>query len=452
MKNVKFLIATTIALLIIGYSVKLTIAYKNKAVYNDLRTRVTGTRLQDYQKSAYFGKWEQGDPIYLQNATRVTPQLVNGNTVTPAVLLLTKKLHTFSLSFIKDFWFYSSYFCIIAIIAMLCFKLYKSNKAHPLMIIVLALFALSTGWKIHCFTGQMYIYYTFLASLSLFLFTEKKYVAAAIFAGIVTLCRLPMALLFVPIFLYKKNNAFIVTYIITIAFCIICTQVFVQPNIWNEYFAAMQQYAFENANLMPEGNVEIFNFASQTEGVHNYFDNNTLNYYFNTLQSDIFSIQRLLFKLNMPSSARIMYVFFATFSISLFVLMQKLNANFWLQKKHFILFCIILTLCFDYFLPAKRFSYNFVQLMLLLSVVVYFKFKINNTAISLFALGVLLNVYKLHFIPDAYSLGEVCCIFAAVVVLTTNKIKEQNEVFELGWLGSNITTWLGLYPKVGLHN
>ena len=208
MKKTIFYISIIIAIAIIAFSIYTTISFKNSSVYNDLRTRVTGTRLLNHQKSAYFGKWETGDPITLQNPTRNSAQLVNGNTVTPTVMLFTKKLNNLPLHSIVNFWYYSTYFCLLAIVAMFCFKIYKNKTLSPLLIILVALFSVTAGFKMHCFTGQMYIFYTFFVALSLFLFTENKLILAAIVAGIVTTFRLPMALLFLPFFFFQKKQCF----------------------------------------------------------------------------------------------------------------------------------------------------------------------------------------------------------------------------------------------------
>ncbi len=450
MKNYKFYISIFAAILVIIYSFTSTLQYKNESVYNDLRTRVTGTRLQEFGKSAYFGKWEKGDPTSLQNPTRTTPILVNGNTVTPTVLLFTKSLHHLQLKTIATIWYYGSYFCLIGIVLLLSLKIYKNKNTSPFVITLVALFAIAGGFKIHLLAGQMYIYYTFLAALSFYLYTESKWAAAAIVAGILTTLRLPMVLLFLPIFLFQFNKKYLITFFSTVVICIFATQFFMYNTIWTDYFSAMQHYALENAKLMPEGTIDTYIVPSYSEGVTNYFATDYANYY-NHLQSDIFSIQRLLVILHLPSSANIMYVLYLTFCIGLFLLIKKLNPNFYTSKKLFLIFALVLVLCFDYFIPALRFSYNFVQLSLLISLIVFFNIYINKTAMLLFVIGIVLNIFKLTFIPDCYSVGEVFCMFATVNVLINTKVAVQNEVFQLGWLGRNIITKLGLYPKMGVH-
>ena len=212
----------------------------------------------------------------------------------------------------------------------------------------------------------------------------------------------------------------------------------------------MQQYGLENANTMPLGTPTIIHFNAFTENIPTVYNINAQSY-LASIQPDIFSIQRLLVKLALPNTSTTMYILFGIFSVAMLLLIQKFNPNFWMQKKLLILFALILTLSFDYFIPALRFSYNYVQLILLIGVIIYFNFKISTISYLTMGLGIVLNIFKINFIPDAYSLGEVCCIFAALLVLVKNKANKQNEIFELGWLGRYITTWLGLYPKMGYH-
>jgi hypothetical protein len=451
MKNRKAILIFII-LLLAAVSVRITSVPLKDSVFNDLRTRVTGTRLLNANKSSYFYKWQNGDDLRLLNATEQQSQIVNGNTVTPAVLLLTDGLHRLPLATIATIWFYLSYALFFGIIALLFVKFSKNQSATNIFLLLCAAsFCLIAGWRMHCLKGQMYILYAAMAVASYYCYYRNQTTAAAILGALLTICRLPAVLLFLPLFLFKKNTRFLLIYCITLVLAVTGTMLFFGTHIWSDYFSAMQFYGLENAGAIPEiRNTDAISVPAVMEGLPS-FVSVKLAQYENTIQPDIFSVQKLLIQLSLPNTSGILYASFFLFVVFLFLLINRFNPRFYLNQKLMILFAAVLLVICEYFLPALRFNYNFVQFLVVISIIMFFNFRMNWMAKMLMTGGIFLNLIKVGFLPDAYSIGEILCLAAAVLTIIQNKALVQDEVFEYNWFARRLTGFLGLYPKMGLY-
>jgi hypothetical protein len=452
MKNRKALIIVLSIAIITTISISVTGYFFKYSIFNDLKTRIYGTRLLDANKSAYFSKWQQGDPMYLYNSTERQTEIVNGNTVTPTVLLFTNLLNRLPLRSVATVWYLLSYLFFFGCILFLLSKVLKQQSNSNIFLIACAsLFCLVAGWRMHCLSGQMYILYAFMGIAAYYFYSKDKMILAALFAGLLTAARLPALLLFAPLFLFKKNSTFLWYYGLSFAATFLVTILAYGTHVWQDYFAAMHYYELENIGAIPEIRKAIeVTVPSQMEGLPT-IANPVLSNYVNWINADIFSIQKLLIKLHLPSSSGILYSLFLVYSIGLFVIINRFNARFYLNQKLLTLFCAVLLFSSDYFLPALRFNYNFVLFLMVIAIILFFNLRMGIAAKALMLVGIGLNLIKLNFIPDAYSVGEIFCILAALITIVNNRTLVTDEVFEYNWIAKRITSYLGLYPKVGLY-
>jgi hypothetical protein len=413
--------------------------------YQDLRTRAFATRFADANESPYFFQWSNADDLKLFNAAQRQQDIVNGFTGTPTVLLLTSFVHQLPLFILAVLWFGLCYVLFFVI----QFSLFKNAQSNILKIAI-ALFGLIAGWRLHCSAGQIYIVYTAFAIAGLYFFSKNKMGLAALFLALLFLCRLPFVLLIVPLIIWKNKTSFFAYLIIASCAILGLTMLVFGSSIWQQYFEAMQYYGLENANAIPkiinDANITIPN---TTEGVNNFVTDN-MAHYLKQVNPDVFSVQKLLVKFGLPYQSSFLMLLFAMFSSVIFMSIHFFHKNFFLKKDLLILFTLVLIFSLDYFLPALRFNYNFVQFFVLIAFINYAKLQWNNWSKILLLVGVLMNIIKFP-IPEAYSIGEVFCLFAVLLLIVKNNTLPTNEIFEYNWFGKYLLSIFRLQPKVVIY-
>ena len=420
---------------------------------NDLQTRVFGAKYALAHHNAYTYAWRVEDNIDLYSPATTRQQVINGNTVTPFVLLLTASLTSLPLGITSLLWYTLSYLLLSICIIMVASKLLlKPSIANIILLLVVTSFPLLSSWQLHCNSGQTYILYTVLATTCLYFYHKNKLLLAAILAGILTACRLPMLLLFVPIVLYKKNTTVLLPYFITLAVCIVLPIIIFNPLIWQQYFSAMHVYELELYNQIPTSSqAYIPNFSFKNLNLASTYIPIT-KVLLPTVQSDIFSIQKLLYLLHLPSNSSNLYTLYTCTAIFLFLIIYRVNPLFIYSLPLFLLFFALLVLLFDYFVPAPRFGYNFVQYFYVIAVIVIFKIRFTNFGKILLGVGVLLLIIRVQVIPESYSLGELLCLTAVVHTMAYNKqTNNKNEIFQYNWLGNLLLGSMGLFSKMGIY-
>jgi Glycosyltransferase family 87 len=413
-----FLVLITLVT-IISISFYATLKYHPQSIYNDLKTRVTGTRLANIKYSAYFHKWNPTkDDIRLLNTDERAHEIVNGNTVTPSVLVVTKSFHELPLKKIIDSWFILSYAALFSIL-FLFYKKMNLNSNQFFIFLISALFLLSVAWRGHILIGQIYIFYTLIGVWCLFFYSNNKKLPSGIFAGFLVGLRFPAAILFLPFLFFKEKKLFIIGGIIGFITIVSFSIYEYGFDIWQDYFKAMKIHGLENSNAIPP-TITIYEYSSPefTEGVPNRISTELSNY-MQWCNGDIFSIQRLLVKLQLPSTSLVLITLYGSFATLLFLLVNRLNKDFYKKESLLILFSTLLFFVADYFLPALRFNYNFVQFLVPLSVLFFYKLQISKISIILLCIGIALSLVKLF--PESYSVGEVFCILSMITILIQNK-------------------------------
>ncbi|MDI9365024.1 MAG: glycosyltransferase 87 family protein [Flavobacterium sp.] len=436
-----------VLVVITASSVFITSRYFKQGYFQDLRTRITGTRLLDAHKSAYFYKWQLGDDIRLLNFTERQTEIVNGNTVTPIVLLFTNYLHRLAYWQIVVIWYALGYLSLLSILLLIAQKIASHQYTkHQFLFAIACLFPFIVGWRFHCSSGQIYIHYTLLAVASLYAYTKNKKILAAILAGIVTAARLPYIIVFVPLFLFKKNNKMVVPYLAIIIVLCTVTSLTYGTQVWIDYFKAMPFYGFENMGTIPNiRNAFTINLPSYLEGMPT-FKTPELVAYERLDTADIFSVQKLLILLHLPSSAAVLYTMYVFVMGLVFLFINKWHTRFYQQQKLFILFAMLLLLLLEYFLPARRYNYNFVQFLVIISVIVFFDIGMSQLAKWLLAIGILLNIFRVSWIPESYSLGEVLCIGAVMLTIIQSRKYEGSTTNAFNVVGGFVNKLLALLP------
>jgi hypothetical protein len=350
--------------------------------------------------------------------------VVNGNTVTPTVMMALHSLSKLPQHKINAIWFWLSFAAFFACIYLFYwyYLRYKTTSSYFLVILAIAMVAV-VGFRMHLLSGQMYIFYTLLALLVLHNWMQNKFVLAGILAGFLVACRFPYAILFLPIFC--TNMQFTKSALVTLVSAIAATLVLYHSNIWGEFFSAMHLHSLENAGAIPMLDKAVhITIPKEIEGVSTTVSAE-LSQYVQFLNADLFSVQKLLVDNGLASTTTVLILLLAIASVCtmLFVGTKKLLQIHDIRQP--MLFCAFIMFVSDYFLPAPRFNYNFVQWLIPLFVMQILQCRVEKWAMALLALGICLNIYKLFWIPDCYSVGELLGLIAIVIIMKQNKFLNE---------------------------
>jgi len=211
----------------------------------DLRNRVVGARLLGQGHSPYFYKSSPSDEERLMDPNDIPARLVNGNTVTPAVLYVTYPLTFLNYRSIRLIWTILQILAVLAIVWMMLRRYIESSPLTAAGIVILGLIS-SDYWFMHVERGQMTVFYVFLFALMYFAYTARWKYAEFIsgFVGGLFILFRPFAI-FAGIGFLIHGKMKWVKGCITGAISGILIFVVPSPSVWKDYFKAMEEYGNE---------------------------------------------------------------------------------------------------------------------------------------------------------------------------------------------------------------
>jgi hypothetical protein len=211
----------------------------------DLRTRIVGTRLITTEHSPWFYKWDPADGERYLDPIDEAGRLVNGNVVTPATLTVMYPLSRLDYPRIAIIWTALQLLTGFLIIFLLFKQKTISSTITQSALIVLGLIC-SDYWLYNIESGQIYIFYTLL-----FAAMYKTYIAvwkynqfiSGFIGGLFIFFRPFAAVVGLGFLLHWKPKWIIGCS----AGIIVGFLLFVLPqwSLWQDYFAAMQEYTRE---------------------------------------------------------------------------------------------------------------------------------------------------------------------------------------------------------------
>jgi Glycosyltransferase family 87 len=408
--------------IILIYSILNTIQHYNNSPYNDLRNRVVGARLMAAGESAYFHKWKTGEPETWLDPYEKQNQVVNGNTVTPMALQFFSVFNNLHYGKIKWIWIIFSFACFLGSLLLVWRLLHLSQCSHYWLLLP-ALIMAAAAWKIHLYSGQVYIFYTLLLVLFFYCYHQKHFFAAGLVALFLIAVRIPFLILFVPLFLIKPKRKMLWGFFTGLGILILVQLMFV--NDWQDYFRSMQLHALELTGKIPEIPVTTTILPSP-EGIQ--FNNSTgQQQYQQLLSPDILSIQKML-----PQTGFFAQSFILPLLLLLVYLLLYIFATIRKPVKQFsetslLLSGFVLYILSEYFLPAPRFTYNFVQWIFPLAVLVCSKKMHPGWQLYLLFTGLFFNMVKWPFIPDSYSVGELLMLAATIGFIIQKEKTAENK-------------------------
>ena len=363
----RLLLAIAVIVTILGFIIDIVNTLQYGGI--DLRNRVVGARALIEGMDPYFFKWHQGmsdrllDPLVKPNS--ITSRV----TVPPTVLLLHSTIAGLSYLQQKIIWLIVQWGAFLSTIVIF---VYQSNS--PLkrnLTLTLGFLGLnSLFWRVHVERGQIYIIYVFLLSLAWFFARSSfKYhdILSGFLVGLTVSLRPLVILIFIPLVIYRQWTLLwggIIGLLANLSFSFTLAKL----STWQSYFSAMSGITklidFRQDQLAGSNTDETGTIYPQIiEGMSNLRSMINLPH----ASSSIRTILDFL-EVNFNSS-NVLIV-----SLFLLILLVSLWLNSLPHKNISInlvfLSGIVLYLISEFFIPVGRDSYNDVQWILPLSLIV----------------------------------------------------------------------------------
>jgi hypothetical protein len=393
---------------------RLTTNYSGAA----LRNRIVSARYMHEGLDPYFSKWKEGmsdkflDPLD-------SPELqVNRGTVPPSLLLLHEPLAMLNYSKIKIIWFVLQ-ITAFAFIIFLFSNLTTNKEEKMLMVIASAFFIIgSDSWHLHVERGQMYIFYALLLTIAYWL-TKKKYKfnmeTSGFILGLSAWIRPTLILMNIPLLIAGRwkmiggNLLGLLTgFLISVAAG--------QRASWESYFKAMNIWGQAQLNGMPlNSSLSNIKYPLTGEGID-------LSLWGTDYDIEFFSLQAL------AKQYAGLHLNSFTLSILFLSLLLLMVIHFRSIKKagddSLFIFGFLIIMLSEYFLPAPRASYNYVQWIFLLLLIIKELKPNQKLIVTLFLAGLLLNI-GFGWIPNNKTIGEIALWVGGVLLLRSMVYKKK---------------------------
>jgi Glycosyltransferase family 87 len=322
----------------------------------DLRTRVVGARVALEGKDPYFFQWRSGMPERLIDPDVQRNAKTSKLTVTPSVLTFHAPFVHYSYFQQKIIWLFLQW---IALIVSLIVFLYKSKSLiQSILCSILSLFfANSLFWRLHLERSQIYIFIVFFLSIAFLIFQDKSHLRqglSGLVLGIATALRPPLLLILLP-FVIGRYWAVVTGSVVGILLGIWPLS---DTKLWKSYFAALSNATrYLSSHGIPSAELNKIRiggiYPEWIEGLNNI-----------TKAKDIkatnSSLQVILSNFHLGN-----YHSFPLVIGVIFLVLMLLYFNKTISKATpvNVLFLggSVLYLFSEFFLPAPRYSYNDVQ-------------------------------------------------------------------------------------------
>jgi hypothetical protein len=364
-----------------------------------LRNRIVGTRYMQEGMDPYFSKWKPGMDERFLDPIDSPEYNVNRCTVTPSLLLLHVPLSFLNYSYIKFIWLLLELAAFVLILFFFI-DLATTQQEKQLIIIVASFFILaSDSWHFHIDRGQMYVFYAFFISLAYWL-SQKTFKMNQEMSGFIlgfsAWLRPPMIFMMLPFIAGKKFRS-LGGFAAGISIGILISLFAGQIPIWESYFKAMSIWSHAQLEGMPmDLSLSSIKYPLTGEGVN-------LMLFGMDYDIEFFSIQALAMQYPglalSPLILQLIYVGLAL-AIAIYFFIKG-------TKDYQSIFIIgfLLIMLNEYFLPAPRCSYNYVQWIFPL-VLMAGRFDFSNVRLVVIFLLAWFLLCALSWVPNNLIVGE----------------------------------------------
>jgi hypothetical protein len=413
-----------ILLLLVSFSLDL----QNTIEYGgiDLRTRVVGTRVFLAGKDPYFFNWKPGMPDTLLDPL-VEPNAKGSRlTVPPSVLLLHAPFANQTYFQQKIIWLGIQWLSLILII--LIFALTSKSLRHLYLIFIVSLFFIySFFWRFHVERSQLYILYTCLLALSWVTYRARnnllKYLSGLTLGF--TICLRPPAIFVLIPFIVHRRLSMLVGAALGILLGLALPVSLSGLSIWNSYASSMKNITQHlSIHKIPDninaGNTIIKNepYLKIIEGLNVASQNNNIPAVNTALQKNLMNLG--LDNIHeLQNSILILYLI-------LFCIFLIKNHRKLINSNLIFLQGIVAYLIVEFIIPSPRYSYNDVQwllpLLLILNEIKEIRF-LTSQATILLIISLFLCVGAFLWIPKFLLISIF--MMTIYVVSTTYGLLQQ---------------------------
>jgi hypothetical protein len=400
-----------ISLILIGLSLVKDFRLANNYTGAALRNRIVGARYMQEGKDPYFSKWVPGMSERFLDPIDSPEYSVNRCTVTPSLLLLHQPLALLNYSYIKMIWLVlelAAFACII----FFFLDLAGSTREKHLIFIIAAFFILLTdAWHFHIDRGQMYIFYAFVISLSYWL-SQKSFKMSNELSGFIlgfsAWLRPPMVFMMIP-FLAGKKFRSIGGFAAGLSLGILISIFAGQITVWESYLSAMSVWSHAQLEGMPmDMSLANIKYPLLGEGVN-------LMLFGMDYDIEFFSVQALAMQylgLSLTSSMLLISFLILAFAAVIYFFMKGRN-----DYQSIFIIGFLLIMLNEYFLPAPRCSYNYVQWIFPL-LLIGGKFDFSNLRLVIIFLLAWLMIVAMSWVPNNLIIGEALLWLGVFLFLT----------------------------------
>lgn len=416
-KRVLIILLSLLAILSIAKS----FYYTEKFGGTDLRCRIVGSRLLLTDQSPYFYKWRNGDDVRYLDPNDELNRKVNGNVVTPALLLLNKPLSALSYNYIRILWTVILY----GLFGLSLFFLWKVNASNrklfvPLAIVLLG-FMMSDSWFSNVERGQTYVLYVFIFSSSYFVYNSKlryNHLLAGAITGISIWVRPLLLLLNIP-FLLQKDFRWMLGSAIGFVLGLFIFFIPLKAT-WAEYSNAMRHYEMEalgKESYVPTN--YLITKPKNVEGVSN------LTYFKDSFTSAGMSNFQHYFKTaGLEVHAPVLIALFAVVVIIVSLIFLKQNSVRKFDMNDLFLLGFLLYLLSELFLIGGRGGYNNIQWIFPAFIILMYLCE-NIVAVAVLILGIaFMNGWPFLF-PQQSAIGEAIMFYVLIDYLFIRKLTAE---------------------------
>lgn len=251
-KVLNFLLAISLITALLGVIYDLNSTLKLGG--NDLRNRVVGARLMIQDADPYYFRWQQGDPETLLDPLD-KPQLpVSRVTIPPTGLALYIPFANLPYIYQRFIWFFLQWGALLLSLFLLLKRNRnswnsKDSSSHTDSLINRFLLAYglffigsSAFWRLHLQVGQIYVFYALLTASSYWISSKQfrfKDEISGLLIGLAAAIRFPVLVMILPMLIFRKFRLLIAT-LIGFVFCIGTTLIIFGQQVWVSYFSAMK--------------------------------------------------------------------------------------------------------------------------------------------------------------------------------------------------------------------
>ena len=418
--NIVLLFAIIIAML--GFFTDLRNTIKTGGV--DLRNRVVGARLLSRGLDPYYYKWTPGQDEKLLDPLDKPELPFSRVTVPPSILLLHLPLANLPYFSQRVIWLFLQWGALICS-CLLLIKANLNNLKQKLLWITVLIFIFGNNfWRLHTGVGQIYVFYVLFLSLAYWISQKNikhKDIIIGCLIGFTASIRLPIIVMILPMIIFKKFK------VVTATLSGLCLSLFVffiftGQKAWGSYFSAMSTIGKMNLVAKQSHNVDKFVMPTIIEGMNNLTIIPKVSFSNTSLQD--LSKNILGFTINGSVLIGICCLFLVLLSI-MFNYCYRTNNPKYKQFAWDIFFLVgtLMILIVDFFIPAPRYTYNDIQFLIPLFLVLKNINFFNNKSISyicLLILGLFLTNGMFSWIPRGVQVGDFLFV-SAMILVSLNK-------------------------------